>query len=937
MDHIYIKGARENNLKNVELKLPKNKLIVMTGVSGSGKSSLAFDTIYQEGERRFVESLSTYARQFIGMQEKPDVDVIEGLSPAISIDQKSASHNPRSTVGTVTEIHDYLRVLFARIGTPHCPHHHIPISSWSVDQIINKIMSLNLDTRIYVLAPVVKKEKGTHKNLLEKLLKDGFIRAYIDDELLELDSEINLDKNKQHSIDVVIDRLKLKEDSSSRLTEDIEMAFKISHGFVKIMHDDIIDLYSENYACPVCGFTLPELEPRLFSFNNPLGACPDCHGLGYKLHIDRSLIIDEDRSLKNGAIVPYRNQDKENLNFSELEQVCEYYDISQDIPFKDLPKDKQDIILYGSPDIIHFTLVSTSGRISVKDKYFEGIITNFERRYLETNSEWIREWIEGYMVESECQTCHGARLNDDVLAVYINDKNIDDLSRMSILELYNYFDTIELSEEKAQIANLAIKEIKDRLRFLIDVGLDYLNLARNAATLSGGEAQRIRLATQIGSQLTGVIYVLDEPSIGLHQRDNARLISSLKKMRDLGNTLIVVEHDEETMLESDYLVDVGPGAGIHGGEIVAIGTPEEVKNNPNSITGKYLNGTLKIDIPQKRRKGSGKNIIVYGAKENNLKNIDVTFPLGKFICVTGVSGSGKSTLVNEILLRHCLKELYKRKKIMPGKFSKITGLQNIDRVIEISQQPIGRTPRSNPATYTGVFDDIRELFSQTNEAKMRGYDKGRFSFNVKGGRCEACGGDGVKRISMHFLPDVYVPCEVCHGTRYQKDTLEIKFKDKNIADVLNMRVEEAYEFFSAFPKIKAKLETMMAVGLGYMKLGQSSTTLSGGEAQRIKLASELYSRISEKTLYILDEPSTGLHTDDIKKLLQVFNKIADNGATLIVIEHNLDIIKSADYIIDLGPDGGDKGGTLVACGTPEEIAKCETSYTGKYLKKILNS
>lgn len=934
MDYIYIKGARENNLKNIELKIPKNKLIVMTGVSGSGKSSLAFDTIYQEGERRFVESLSTYARQFIGMQDKPDVDIIEGLSPSISIDQKTASHNPRSTVGTVTEIYDYLRVLFARIGTPYCPHHHLPISSWSIDEIISKIMELNRDTRVYILAPVVREQKGEHKQLLQNFLKQGYVRAYIDGELVELDNEIKLEKNKKHTIDLVVDRLKLKDDSLSRLTEAISLAFKASSGFVKVMHDDKVDLYSENYACPLCGFTLPELEPRLFSFNNPLGACPDCHGLGYKLHIDKNLIIDEEKSLVDGAIVPYRNQEKDNLNFAELAQVCAYYGIDDNIPFKNLEKNKQDIILYGSPDIIHFRLVSTSGRESIKDKKFEGIINTFERRYLETNSDWIREWIEGYMVESECQTCHGARLNEDVLAVYINGKNIADLCQMSIIDLYDFFSNLELTEEKRQIASLAIKEIKDRLKFLIDVGLDYLNLARSAISLSGGEAQRIRLATQIGSQLTGVIYVLDEPSIGLHQRDNARLIASLKRMRDLGNTLIVVEHDEETMLEADYLVDVGPGAGIHGGEIVAAGTPKEVMANPNSLTGKYLTGQLRIETPKVRRKGNNKEIVVYKALENNLKGIDVKFPLGKFICVTGVSGSGKSTLVNEILLKYGQKLLYKAKKLAPGKCEKVTGFENIDRIIEISQQPIGRTPRSNPATYTGVFDDIRDLFSKTNEAKMRGYDKGRFSFNVKGGRCEACGGDGVKRISMHFLPDVYVPCEVCHGTRYQRDTLEIKFKDKNIADVLDMRIEEAYNFFSSFPKIKAKLETLMAVGLGYMKLGQSSTTLSGGEAQRIKLASELYSRISDRTLYILDEPSTGLHTDDINKLLKVFAKIADNGATLIVIEHNLDIIKSADYIIDLGPDGGDKGGSVVACGTPEEVAQNPNSYTGQYLKKI---
>lgn len=935
MDKIIIKGARENNLKNVNLEIPKDKLIVMTGVSGSGKSSLAFDTIYQEGERRFVESLSSYARQFIGLQEKPDVDSIEGLSPAISIDQKSASHNPRSTVGTVTEIYDYLRVLFARVGTPYCPHHHLPIAAWSQDQIVNKILELPLQSRIYITSPVVKQEKGEHKQVFEKFLKQGFIRAYVDGELVEIDGNIKLEKNKKHTIDIVVERLVLKEDSRSRINEAVELACKYSDGFVKVRCNDKEELYSENYACPVCGFVLPELEPRLFSFNSPLGACPECNGLGYKLHVSRSLVIDENKSINDGAIIPYKNQDKENLSGSELKQTCAYYDIDLDTPFKDLDKRKQDILLYGSPDAIHYQFVSSSGRYSEKVAPFEGIINNFERRYIETNSDWIREWIEGFMVEGECQSCHGARLNEKVLSVLIGDKNINDLCQMSIEELYNFFDTLVLGEEKAKIAKLAIKEIKDRLKFLINVGLEYLTLGRNATTLSGGEAQRIRLATQIGSQLTGVLYVLDEPSIGLHQRDNDRLIRALKDMRDLGNTLIVVEHDHDTMLQSDYLVDVGPLAGIHGGEIVAAGTPAEVMANPNSLTGKYLKGELKIEVPKERRKGSGKFITIKGAKENNLKNIDVKIPLGKFVCVTGVSGSGKSSLINEVLLKNCLVSIYKNKKITPGKCDNILGLENIDRVIEISQQPIGRTPRSNPATYTGVFDDIRELFSQTPDAKIRGYDKGRFSFNVKGGRCEACGGDGVKRISMHFLPDVYVPCEVCHGTRYQKETLEIRYKDKNIADVLNMRIEEAVEFFSAFPKIKSKLDTLMAVGLGYMTLGQSSTTLSGGEAQRIKLASELYSRISSKTLYILDEPSTGLHIDDIKKLLNVLNRIVDQGATLIVIEHNLDIIKCADYVIDLGPEGGAKGGNIVALGTPEDIVKNDKSYTGAYLKPLL--
>lgn len=936
MDKIIIKGARENNLKNVNIELPKDKLIVMTGVSGSGKSSLAFDTIYQEGERRFVESLSSYARQFIGLQEKPDVDSIEGLSPAISIDQKSASHNPRSTVGTVTEIYDYLRVLFARVGTPYCPHHHLPIAAWSQDQIVNKILESPLQSRIYILAPIVKQEKGEHKQVFEKFLKQGFIRAYVDGELVEIDSDIKLEKNKKHTIDIVVERLVLKEDSRSRIHEAVELACKYSEGFVKVICDGKEELYSENYACPVCGFVLPELEPRLFSFNNPLGACPECNGLGYKLHVSRKLVIDEHKSINEGAIIPYKNQDKENLSGSELKQTCAYYGIDLDTPFKDLTKAQQDILLYGSPDAIHYQFVSSSGRYSEKVAPFEGIINNFERRYIETNSDWIREWIEGFMVEGECQSCHGARLNEKVLSVYIKDKNINDLCQMSIEDLYAFFDTLVLGEEKAKIAKLAVKEIKDRLRFLINVGLEYLTLGRNATTLSGGEAQRIRLATQIGSQLTGVLYVLDEPSIGLHQRDNDKLIKALKDMRDLGNTLVVVEHDHDTMLQADYLVDVGPLAGIHGGEIVAAGTPAEVMANPKSLTGKYLKGELKIAVPEKRRKGSGKFITIKGASENNLKKVDVKIPLGKFVCVTGVSGSGKSSLINEVLLKNCLVNLYKNRKITPGKCEAIQGLENIDRVIEISQQPIGRTPRSNPATYTGVFDDIRELFSQTPDAKIRGYDKGRFSFNVKGGRCEACGGDGVKRISMHFLPDVYVPCEVCHGTRYQKETLEIKFKDKNIADVLNMRIEEAVEFFQAFPKIKSKLDTLMAVGLGYMTLGQSSTTLSGGEAQRIKLASELYSRISSKTLYVLDEPSTGLHIDDIKKLLNVLNKIVDQGATLIVIEHNLDIIKCADYVIDLGPEGGDKGGNIIAKGTPEEIAKHEASYTGLYLKPLLN-
>ncbi len=935
MDKIIIKGARENNLQNVNIELPKDKLIVMTGVSGSGKSSLAFDTIYQEGERRFVESLSSYARQFIGMQEKPDVDSIEGLSPAISIDQKSASHNPRSTVGTVTEIYDYLRVIFARVGTPYCPEHKIPITGSSRDQIIAKILELPLDTKLYIMAPIIRQEKGEFNKLFLKYLKEGFIRAFVDGEVLEITEGLRLEKNKKHNIDIIVERMKLKADSRARVSEAVELATRFSEGFVKIYYDGKEVLYSENHACPICGYAIPELEPRLFSFNSPLGACPECNGLGYKLRVSADLVIDENKSLNDGAIIPYRNQNEDNLSASEIKQTCEYYDIDMDLKFGLLPKEKQNIILYGSPDIIHYSFVSQSGRKSSKDSKFEGVINTLNRRYLETNSDWIRDWIQNYMVEDMCDSCHGARLNDKLLSVYIADKNINDLCNMSIDELYDFFDHLTLSEEKMQIARLAIKEIKDRLRFLINVGLEYLTLGRAATSLSGGEAQRIRLATQIGSQLTGVLYVLDEPSIGLHQRDNDRLIKALKDMRDIGNTLIVVEHDLDTMLEADYLVDVGPLAGIHGGKIIAAGTPEEVMANPNSLTGKYLSKELEIPLPKEIRKGNGRFLTIKGATANNLKNVTVKFPLGKFICVTGVSGSGKSSLVNEILLKNLELKLYKNRRVKPGACKEILGLENIERVIEISQQPIGRTPRSNPATYTGVFDDIRELFSQTNDAKIKGYDKGRFSFNVKGGRCEACHGDGLKRISMHFLPDVYVPCEVCHGTRYQQETLEIRFKGKNIAEVLDMRIEEAYTFFDAIPKIKAKLKTLMDVGLGYMTLGQSSTTLSGGEAQRVKLASELYSRITDKTLYILDEPSTGLHIHDIKNLLDVLNKIVDAGATIIVIEHNLDIIKCADYIIDLGPEGGNKGGNVIATGTPQEIMENPNSYTGIYLKRLL--
>ena len=936
MDSIVIKGARENNLKNIDITLPKNKLIVMTGVSGSGKSSLAFDTIYAEGQRRYVESLSAYARQFLGGSEKPLVDSIEGLSPSISIDQKTTHKNPRSTVGTVTEIYDYFRLLYARIGVPYCPNHHKPISSQSIEEMVNDILKLENGTKIRVLGPVAAQQKGTHKDLLDRLRSEGYARVVIDEEDYDLSSDIVLEKNKKHTIEVVVDRLVIKDEIRSRLFESVETATKLGGGKVLI---DVVGgkkiLMSETYACPECDFSLPALEPRMFSFNAPWGACEECKGLGIKYKIDEDLVVpDKDLSINEGAIKVINNSDDNNIMFTNLYTACHHYNIDMDKPIKKLSRKELDIVLYGTDDILTFNYMSKNGNTRTAKGVYEGIITNLERRYMETKSTWIREWIENYMTELECPCCKGSRLSNDVLSVLVGGKNIYELTSMSIKDIYSFFSNLKLTEEQEKISELIIKEINSRLSFLINVGLEYLTLSREAGTLSGGEAQRIRLATQIGSRLSGVLYVLDEPSIGLHQRDNQRLIDSLKEMRDLGNTLIVVEHDSDTMLSADYLVDIGPKAGVHGGKVMAFGTPLEVMKNKDSITGKYLSGVLKIDVPSKRRAGNKKYLEIKGASENNLKNINVKIPLGKFVCVTGVSGSGKSTLVNEILYKTVANNLYKSKG-KPGKCKTIKGLDYIDKVVDISQDPIGRTPRSNPATYTGVFDDIRDVFAETKEAKMRGYDKGRFSFNVKGGRCEACWGDGVKKIEMHFLPDVYVPCEVCHGTRYNTETLQIKYKGKNIYDVLEMTVEEALEFFENIPKVKNKLQVLMDVGLSYIKLGQSAPTLSGGEAARVKLAKELQKKPTGRSLFILDEPTTGLHTDDIKKLLVILNRIVDNGDTVLVIEHNLDVIKVADYIIDLGPEGGDEGGNVVFTGTPEEIVKEEKSYTGKFLKPYL--
>lgn len=934
MDKIIVKGARENNLKNIDIELPKNKLIVMTGVSGSGKSSLAFDTIFAEGQRRYVESLSAYARQFIGISEKPDVDSIEGLSPSISIDQKTTNKNPRSTVGTITEIYDYLRLLYARIGIPYCPKHNIPITRQSIEEMTNRIMDLNAGSKLEIMAPIVHGEKGTHKDLFDELRRSGYSRVRVNGENRSLDEEIVLEKNIKDNIEVIVDRIVLDPEERGRIFEAIEASCKLANGkvLINVIGSEEI-LMSESYACPHCNFSIPELEPRLFSFNAPYGACPECKGLGTKLKIGEALLMpDKNKSILEGGIKTISNE--ENMDTVQLLTVCEHYNIDVNKPLKDIPKSQLDIILYGSKDKIDFKYTSKSGNVRYVTDYYEGIINKLERLHLETTSNWRREWIEMYMVESPCPKCHGARLSDMVLSVKINKKNIYEVTNFSILELRDFIAKLKLTKEQMEISGLVTKEILNRLDFLINVGLGYLTLSRSAGTLSGGEAQRIRLATQIGSKLSGVLYVLDEPSIGLHQKDNEKLIKAMQEMRDLGNTLIVVEHDTDTMLAADYLVDIGPGAGEFGGRVMAAGTPKEVMENPDSLTGRYLSGKECIEVPKKRRKGSGKSLKIIKAKEHNLKNINVEIPLNKFVCVTGVSGSGKSSLINEILYKTLAVQINGSKQI-PGACKEIRGIENVDKVVHITQDAIGRTPRSNPATYVGVFDDIRDVFTNTKEAKMHGYDKGRFSFNVKGGRCEACWGDGVKKIEMHFLPDVYVPCDVCGGKRYNKETLAIKFKGKNIADVLDMRVSEALPFFENIPKVYNKLKVMDEVGLSYIKLGQSAPTLSGGEAGRVKLAKELQKKPTGKSIFILDEPTTGLHSEDIKKLLTILNRIVDNGDTVIVIEHNLDVIKVADYIIDLGPEGGNLGGEIVATGTPEQVAKNPNSYTGIFLKKIL--
>ena len=936
-DKIIIKGAKEHNLKNVDLELPRNKFIVFTGLSGSGKSSLAFDTIYAEGQRRYVESLSAYARQFLGQMEKPNVEYIEGLSPAISIDQKTTSKNPRSTVGTVTEIYDYLRLLFARVGEVHCSVCGAKISQMTIQEIVDKMMEFPERTKLQILSPVVRGQKGTHKKLIENIKKEGFVRIRVNGENYEVTDEIDLSKNKKHNIEVVVDRIVIKDGIESRLTDSIETAVKLSDGLViaQIIDGEEI-LYSTKFACPEHGVGIEELPPRMFSFNAPFGACETCNGLGESKEVDPDLVIpNKDLSIKQGAIAAWGSVGvNDDTYYSKMVQsLANHFGVSIETPVKDLPEEFVHELLYGTNNVmVQFIYESKYGGRREYQAYFEGVIPNLERRYRETNSEYSRDKIEEYMAETPCPKCKGARLKKEVLSVLVDGKNIMEVTDFSVNELVEYIENINLSEKQKFIAHEILKEIRGRAIFLRDVGLDYLNLSRKAGTLSGGEAQRIRLATQIGSALVGVLYVLDEPSIGLHQRDNDRLIKTLRHLTDIGNTLIVVEHDEDTMRECDYIVDIGPGAGVHGGQIVAQGTLEEILDNPNSITGQYLSGKKEIQIPEITREGNGNFIEIVKANENNLKNINVKFPLGKFTCITGVSGSGKSTLINDILYKGIASKINKLRD-RPGKHKEIKGIENIDKIINIDQSPIGRTPRSNPATYTGVFDMIRDLFASTNEAKARGYQKGRFSFNIKGGRCEACKGDGIIKIEMHFLPDVYVPCEVCKGERYNRETLQVKYKDKTIADVLDMNVEEALKFFENIPNIKRKLETLMDVGLSYIKLGQPSTQLSGGEAQRIKLATELSKRPTGKTLYILDEPTTGLHMADVDKLIQVLQKLADTGNSIVVIEHNLDVIKTCDYIIDLGPEGGDKGGKIVATGTPEEVSKVEGSYTGKFLKK----
>lgn len=936
LENIIVKGAREHNLKNIDVTIPRDKLVVLTGLSGSGKSSLAFDTIYAEGQRRYVESLSAYARQFLGQMDKPDVDAIEGLSPAISIDQKTTSRNPRSTVGTVTEIYDYLRLLFARVGHPFCPNHGVEIASQTIEQMVDRILAYPERTKFQILAPIVSGRKGTHVKILDDIKKKGYVRVRVDGEMREAAEAIKLEKNKKHSIEVVVDRIVLREGIAPRLADSLEAATKLAGGRVIV---DIIGgeelLFSEQHSCPYCGFSIDELEPRLFSFNSPFGACPDCDGLGSRLEVDLDLVIpDWNKSLANGAIAAWEPTSSQYYP-QLLRSVCDHYGIDMYVAINRLPKEQMDKILYGSgKKRIYFRYESEFGDVKEREIYFEGVIANISRRYKETNSDFTREQMAGYMMQKPCPTCKGYRLKKEALAVKIAGKHIGEITEMPVRKMLHFFETLELSEKEQTIARLILREISERTHFLIDVGLDYLTLSRAAGTLSGGEAQRIRLATQVGSRLMGVLYILDEPSIGLHQRDNDRLIRTLINMKNLGNTLLVVEHDEDTMKAADYIIDVGPGAGAHGGRITAQGTPEELMNNPNSLTGQYLSGEKFIPVPNERRKPKKQAIKVVGAKENNLKNISVDFPLGVMTCVTGVSGSGKSTLVNEVLFKALAQKLHGRRD-KPGECKAIKGIEQLERVIDIDQAPIGRTPRSNPATYTGVFDMIREVFAETNDAKVRGYKKGRFSFNVKGGRCEACHGDGIIKIEMHFLPDVYVPCEICHGKRYNRETLDITYKGKTIADVLDMTVEEALDFFTNIPRIKRRLEPLNDVGLGYVKLGQPATTLSGGEAQRVKLASQLYRRTKGRALYILDEPTTGLHTDDIARLLDVLQRLVDCGDTVLIIEHNLDVIKAADYLIDLGPEGGDGGGTVIAHGTPEQIAETPESYTGKYLKPIL--